>query len=104
MKFYNHITSEKGSENIISGWKGSGINDAVKNGSSSLPSIGQFKKIAPLVVTEKSNETDPTMNLTLNGSFWMIGVMKNQTVRIGKNQNDIDFERSTFDTFIINDE
>ena len=34
MQFYNHITSEKGSEIIINGWKRSGIYDAVKNGSS----------------------------------------------------------------------
>ena len=32
MQFYNHITSEKGSEIIINGWKKSGIYDAVKNG------------------------------------------------------------------------
>ena len=34
MEFYNHITSEKGSEIIINGWKKSGIYDAVKNGNS----------------------------------------------------------------------
>ena len=55
MKFYNHIMSEKGSEIIINGWKRSGIYDAAKNGSSSLPSIDPFNEIDPLVVTEKSN-------------------------------------------------
>ena len=55
MEFYNHITSEKGSEIIINGWKRSGIYDAAKNGSSSLPSIDPFNEIDPLVVTEKSN-------------------------------------------------
>ena len=34
MEFYNHITSEKGSEIIINGWERSGIYDAVKNGNS----------------------------------------------------------------------
>ena len=34
MEFYNHITSEKGSEIIINGWKRLGIYDAVKNGNS----------------------------------------------------------------------
>ena len=62
MEFYNHITSEKGSEIIINGWKRSGIYNAVKNGSSSLPSIDPFNKIAPLVATEKSNESDVTIN------------------------------------------
>ena len=65
MEFSNHITSEKGSEIIINGWKRSGIYDAVKNGSSSLPSIDPFNKIVPLVVTEKSNETDVTINQSL---------------------------------------
>ena len=55
MQFFNHITSEKGSKIIINGWKRSGIYDAVKNGSSSLPSIVPFNEIDPLVVTEKSN-------------------------------------------------
>ena len=55
MEFYNHITSEEGSELIINDWKRSGIYDAVKNGSSSLPSIDPFNEIDPLVVTEKSN-------------------------------------------------
>ena len=55
MEFYNHITSEKGSEIIINDWKRSWIYEAVKNGSSSLLSIDPFNEIAPLVVTEKSN-------------------------------------------------
>ena len=48
MQFFNHITSEKGSKIIINGWKRSGIYDAVKNGSSVLPSIDPFNEIAPL--------------------------------------------------------
>ena len=39
-----------------------GIYDTVKNGSRSLPSIDPFKEIAPLVVTEKSNESDVTIS------------------------------------------
>ena len=62
MKFYHHITSEKDSEIIINSWKRSGIYDVVKNGSSSSPSIDPFNEIAPLVVTEKWNETDVTIN------------------------------------------
>ena len=62
IEFYNHITSKKVSEIIINGWKGSGIYDAVKNDSSSLPYIHPFNEIAPLIVTEKSNETDVTIN------------------------------------------
>ena len=62
MEFYDYIASEKGSEIIINSWKRSGIYNAVKNGSSSLPSSDPFNEIAPLVVTEKSNEIDVTIN------------------------------------------
>ena len=51
MEFYNHITSEEGSEIIINGWKRLRIYDAVKSGSSSLPYIDPFNEIAPMVVT-----------------------------------------------------
>ena len=60
--FYNHITSEGGSEIIINGWKRSGIYDVLKNSRSSSPSIDPFNEIAPLVVIEKLNETDVTIN------------------------------------------
>ena len=62
IEFYHYITSERGSKTIINGWKRSGIYDLVKNGSSSSPSIDPFNEIAPLVVTEKSNESDVTIN------------------------------------------
>ena len=106
IEFYNHITSEKGSEIIVNGWKRSGIYDAVKNGSSSLPSIEPFYEIAPLVVTEKSNETDITINQSssLTESFVNDRYDEESDCSDWENENDIDFERSAFDTFIIDDE
>ena len=106
MQFFNHITSEKGSEIIINGWKRSGIYDAVKNGSSSLPSIDPFNEIDPLVVTEKSNETDVTINQSssLTESFVNDRYDEESDCSDWENENDIDFERSAFDTFIIDDE
>ena len=106
MEFYNHITSQKGSEIIINGWKRSGIYDAVQNGSSSLPSIDPFNEIAPLVVTEKSNETDVTINQTssLTESFVNDWYDKESGFSDWGNEIDIDFERSALDTFIIDDE
>ena len=103
MEFYNHVTSEKGSEIIINGWERSGIYDAVKNDSSPLPSIDPFNKIAPLAVTEKSNETDVTINQSssLTESF---RYDEESDCLDWENENDIDFERSAFDTFIIDDE
>ena len=106
IEFYNHITSKKVSEIIINGWKGSGIYDAVKNDSSSLPYIHPFNEIAPLIVTEKSNETDVTINQSssLTESFVNDRYDEESDCSDWENENDIDFERSAFDTFIIDDE
>ena len=106
MQFYNHITSEKGSEILVNGWKRSGIYDAVKNGSSSLPSIVPFNEVAPLVVTEKSNGPDVTINQSssFTESFVNDRYDEESDCSDWENENDIDFERSAFDTFIIDDE
>ena len=106
MQFFNHITSEKGSEIIINGWKRSGIYDAVKNGSSSLPSIVPFNEVAPLVVTEKSNGPDVTINQSSSFTESFVNDRYNEESDCSdwENENDIDFERSAFDTFIIDDE
>ena len=106
IEFYNHITSKKVSEIIINGWKGSGIYDAVKNDSSSLPYIHPFNEIAPLIGTEKSNETDVTINQSssLTESFMNDRYDEESDCSDWENENDIDFERSAFDTFIIDDE
>ena len=46
----------KGKENILSGWKRSGIFDSIKNGSGSLPPLDPFNDLCPLqqnsVITE----------------------------------------------------
>ena len=47
VQYYNHITSDAGTEVIINGWKRAGIFDAVKNGKSGLPNIDPFEEIAP---------------------------------------------------------
>ena len=106
MEFYNHITSEEGSELIINDWKRSGIYDAVKNGSSSLPSIVPFNEVAPLVVTEKSNGPDVTINQSssFTESFVNDRYDEESDCSDWENENDIDFERSAFDTFIIDDD
>ena len=105
MQFYNHITSEKGSEILINDRKRSGIYDAVKNGSSSLPSIDPFNEIAPLVVTEKSHETDVTINQSSSFTESFVNDRYDEELNCSdwENENDIDFERSAFDTFINND-
>ena len=63
-------------------------------------------EIAPLVVTEKSNETDVTINQSssLTESFVNDWYDKESDCSNWENENDIDFERSASDTFIIHDE
>ena len=50
--FYNHMTTAKGVEIITSGWRASGILDAIESGSSSLPSIDLFDDIDTLMSTQ----------------------------------------------------
>ena len=49
--YYNHITSEAGTDVIINGWKSASIYDAIKTGKSNIPSIDPFNEIAPLAVS-----------------------------------------------------
>ena len=62
-------------------------------------------EIAPLVVTEKSNKTDVTINQSssLTESFVNDRYDEESDCSDWENENDIDFERSAFDTFIIDD-
>jgi len=48
--FYNHITSAEGKQVVLNGWKAAGIYDALKLGSSKLPSIDPFHDIDPLII------------------------------------------------------
>ena len=63
-------------------------------------------EIAPLVVTEKSNKTDVTINQSssLTESFVNDRYDEESDCSDQENENDIDFEMSAFDTFIIDDE
>ena len=48
MEYYNHISSETGTEVIVNEFKLAGIYDAIRSGKSSLQSIDPFNDIAPL--------------------------------------------------------
>ena len=48
IEYYNHISSEAGTEVIVNGFKLAGIYDAIRSGKSSLQSIDPFNDIAPL--------------------------------------------------------
>ena len=55
VEFYNHMTTSKGKEIIDSGWKVTGISDAVKLGSSKLPPIDPFHEIDPMLGDESES-------------------------------------------------
>ena len=48
---YNHMTTSKGKEVILSGWRASGITDAIRLGLKSLPSVDPFEEIDPMIAT-----------------------------------------------------
>ena len=62
-------------------------------------------EIAPLVVTEKSNETDVTINQSssLTESFVNDRYDEESDCSGWENENDINFEMSVVDTFIIDE-
>ena len=53
IKFFNEVTTSKGSEIIGSGWNASGVKDAIKLGTEKLPSLGPFEELDPMM-----NETE----------------------------------------------
>ena len=62
-------------------------------------------EVAPLVVTEKSNETDVTINQSssLTESFVNDRYDEESDCSGWENENDINFEMSVVDTFIIDE-
>ena len=58
MNLYDEITSEKGKEIVLNGWKAAGILDAVKMGSAKLKCLDPFNDIDPLGGDSISFEDD----------------------------------------------
>ena len=58
---YNHMPSERGIEIIESGWRASGILDALRKGSSALPSIDPFVDIGPMLPAPMSDDDAPNV-------------------------------------------
>ena len=55
VELYNHMTTDDGKKNIISGWRAAGIQDAVKLGSKSLPSIDPFNDLDSMLDSSVSS-------------------------------------------------
>ena len=49
VELYNHMSTDQGKEIVANGWKKANIFDAIKFGSSSLPSLDPFADICPLI-------------------------------------------------------
>ena len=55
VEFYNNMTTSKGKEIIISGWKAAGVSDAAKPSSSKLPPLDPFHDIDPVLSDESES-------------------------------------------------
>ena len=103
MEFYNHITSEAGSNIIINGWKASGIYDAIKMGESALPSIDPFNDIAPLSDENISDVQVISPTVELMENFVNDHHEDDDENSEFEDENEIEFARNAFD-IIIDDE
>lgn len=54
VELYNEMTSEKGKEIILSGWRAAGISDAIRLGILGLPTIDPFEDLDPLVQQDEN--------------------------------------------------
>ena len=64
ISLYNYMSSAEGKEIIISGWKKSGIFDAIQLGSGGLPPLDPFADLCPLMEV-----TGPREELSLTSLF-----------------------------------
>ena len=110
VKYHNKIMSENGSSVIINGWKAAGIYNAIKAGSSGLPSINPFKDISPLVTKRDKSEsllpaTIDELTVELRENFVSVPFNeKNSEWEQSDNEDDVDSERNIFDDIIVDDE
>ena len=58
LEYYNHMSSEAGTEVIVKGFNLAGIYDAIRSGKSSLQIIDPFNDIAPLPDSLSEGNTD----------------------------------------------
>ena len=110
VEYYNEMTSESGSKVIVSGWKASGIFDAVEMGSSVLPSIDPFQDISPLI---SSNDQLDSEQLVNHHKQYLTDEIKEHFVNESFetddeeeewiDENGVDFNRNSFG-IIIDDE
>ena len=73
VEFYNFMTSSEGKKYIESGWRTSGITDAISMGKENLPPIDPFNDLDPLLPSIEESEENVSLiaipdETTLNGN------------------------------------
>ena len=107
VEYYNHISSETGTEVIVNEFKLAGIYDAIRSGKSSLQSIDPFNDIAPLA--DSLSEGNPG-NFVQSSDDLRESYVNELDQNESKDGEDTewgledDFNRNAFDDFVIDDE
>ena len=107
VEYYNHISSETGTEVIVNEFKLAGIYDAIRSGKSSLQSIDPFNDIAPLA--DSLSEGNPS-NFVQSSDDLRESYVNELDQNESKDGEDTewgledDFNRNAFDDFVIDDE
>ena len=108
VEYYNHISSETGTEVIVNEFKLAGIYDAIRSGKSSLQSIDPFNDIAPLA--DSLSEGNPGNFVQSSDDLrerelgeWVGSKRIKRWWRYWMGPWD-DFNRNAFDDFVIDDE
>ena len=107
VEYYNHISSETGTEVIVNEFKLAGIYDAIRSGKSSLQSIDPFNDIAPLA--DSLSEGNPGNFVQLSDDLRR-GYVNELDENESEDDEDTewgledDFNRNAFDDFVIDDE
>lgn len=89
IEFYNEMTSSKGLSIIKSGWRASGITDAVNIGLEKLPSIDPFEEIIPMMGDNGDTSVRNTLILTV------IASLITEDLTLAESRNDISDEESS---------
>ena len=106
VEYYNHISSETGTEVIVNEFKLAGIYDAIRSGKSSLQSIDPFNDIAPLA--DSLSEGNPGNFVQSSDDFResYVNELDQNESKDGEDTEwglEDDFSRNAFDDFAIDD-
>ena len=116
LDFYNHITSEAGSQIILNGWKSAGIYDALEMGLAGLPSLDPFQDVSPLPENNVEDTRHTCISHIVNVPDQIKESFVNPTVECDEeeeddifiheeeNDDDVDFCRNAFEIIIDEDD